>query len=79
MIVSKLRPQVTNSPDEPRLFRLQEKPEDPHAGIKMAQGLVSLVYICGVSFQHFFFDQIMLFYSLGAPKILDIYNDFAKW
>ena len=36
--------QLTYAPDEPRLFLLQEKPEDPlepHAGIKMAQGLVS--------------------------------------
>ena len=33
------------APDEPRLFLLREKPEDPqiepHAGIKIAQGLVS--------------------------------------
>ena len=46
--------QVTYPPDEPRLFWLQEKPEDlqikPHAGIKMAQGLVSLVYICGMTY-----------------------------
>ena len=44
--------QVTYAPDEPRWFWLQEKPEDPQieprAGIKMAQGLVSLVYICGI-------------------------------
>ena len=38
-------------PYEPQLFLLQEKPEDPqiepHAGIKIAQGLViSLLYIC---------------------------------
>ena len=42
--------QVTNAPDEPLLFWLWEKPEDlqiePHVGIKMAQGLISLVYIC---------------------------------
>ena len=42
--------QVTNAPDNPRLFWLLEKPEDPqiepHAGIKMVQSLVSLVYIC---------------------------------
>ena len=42
--------QVTHALDEPRLFRLREKPEDPQiepkAGIKMAQVLVSLVYIC---------------------------------
>ena len=35
--------QVTYAPDEPRLFWLREKPEDPnlspHAGIKMAQVL----------------------------------------
>ena len=54
VIVFMLRPQymqVTNAPDEPGLLRLWAKPEDPeiepHAGIKMAQGLVSLVYICG--------------------------------
>ena len=45
--------QVTYAPDEPRLFGLQEKPEDPqiepHVGIKMAQGRVSLVYICEYS------------------------------
>ena len=33
------------APDEPRLFLLREKPEDPqfepHAGIKMAHGLES--------------------------------------
>ena len=49
VIVFPLRPQymhVTYAPDEPRLFWLWEKPDDPHAGIKMAQGLVSLVYIC---------------------------------
>ena len=37
--------QLTYAPDEPRLFLLWEKPEDhkfePHAGIKMAHGLVS--------------------------------------
>ena len=37
--------QLTYVPDEPRLFLLREKPEDPqfepHAGIKMAYGLVS--------------------------------------
>ena len=37
--------QLTYAPDEPPLFLLQEKPEDPqiepHAGIKMVQGLVS--------------------------------------
>ena len=36
---------LTYAPDEPRLFLLGEKPEDPqiepHASIKMAQGLVS--------------------------------------
>ena len=48
-----LRPQymqVAYAPNEPLLFWLQEKPEDPqiqpHAGIKMVQGLVSLMYIC---------------------------------
>ena len=52
-IVFTLRPHdmhVTYTPDGPRLFWLREKPEDPHtephAGIKMAQGLVSLVYVC---------------------------------
>ena len=42
--------QITHALDEPRLFWLQEKPEGPqikpHAGIKMVQVLVSLVYIC---------------------------------
>ena len=42
--------QVTYAPDKAWLFWLWEKPEDPqiepHAGIKMAQGLVSLVYLC---------------------------------
>ena len=42
---------VTRTLDEPWLFWLREKPEDPqiepHAGIKMAQVLVSL-YICGL-------------------------------
>ena len=37
--------QLTYAPEEPRLFLLWERPEDPqidpHAGIKMAQGLVS--------------------------------------
>ena len=37
--------QLTYAPDQPRLFLLREKPKDPqfkpHAGIKMAQGLVS--------------------------------------
>ena len=37
--------QLTYTPDEPQLFLLREKPEDPqfepHAGIKMAHGLVS--------------------------------------
>ena len=37
--------QLTCAPDEPRLFVLREKPEDPqiepHAWIKMGQGLVS--------------------------------------
>ena len=37
--------QLTYAPDEPQLFLLREKPEDPqiepHARIKMAQGLVS--------------------------------------
>ena len=36
--------QLTYAHDEPQLFLLREKPEDPqfepHAGIKMAQGLV---------------------------------------
>ena len=35
--------QLNYAPDEPRLFLLREKPEDPqiepHAGIKMAQDL----------------------------------------
>ena len=43
--------QLTYAPDEPQLFLLREKSEDPqiepHARIKMAQGMVSLVYICG--------------------------------
>ena len=43
--------QVVHALDEPRLFKLREKPEDPqikpHAGIKMVQILVSLVYIYG--------------------------------
>ena len=43
--------QVAHTPGEPWLFLLQEKPEDPkiqpHAGIKMAQVLGSLVYISG--------------------------------
>ena len=54
MIVFTLRPQymqVTYVPDEPRFFDYEKKAEDPqiqpHAGIKMAQGLISLVYICG--------------------------------
>ena len=37
--------QLAYAPDEPLLFLLREKPEDPqiepHAGIKMAKGLVS--------------------------------------
>ena len=37
--------QLTYAPDESRLFLLREKPKDPqiepHAGINMAQGLVS--------------------------------------
>ena len=37
--------QLTYAPDEPRLFLLGEKPEDPqiepHTGIKKAQGMVS--------------------------------------
>ena len=41
--------QVTYAPDEPQLFWLREKPEDPqyepHAEIKMAQVLGSPVYI----------------------------------
>ena len=41
----------TYAPDESRLFWSQEKPEypqfEPHARIKMAQVLGSLVYICG--------------------------------
>ena len=45
--------QVTHALDKPRLFWLRENPEDPqnepHAGINMAQGLVSLLYICGVN------------------------------
>ena len=44
---------VSYAPDEQQLFWLREKPEDPqielHAGFEMAQGLVSLVYICGVN------------------------------
>ena len=36
--------------DEPRLFWLRKKPKDPqiepHGGIKIVQGLVSLTYIC---------------------------------
>ena len=44
--------QVTQALNDPRLFWSGEKPEDlqiePHAGIKMAEGLVSLLYICGV-------------------------------
>ena len=43
--------QVTYAPDEPRLFWLQEKPEDPqfelHARIKMAEVLGCPLYICG--------------------------------
>ena len=43
--------QVTYTPDEPRLFWLRDKPEDPqfepHAGIKMEQVLGTLMYICG--------------------------------
>ena len=42
--------QVTYAPDEPWLFWLRERPEDPqfetHAGIKMAQVLGSPLYIC---------------------------------
>ena len=42
----------TYPPDEPRLFWLPEKPKDPqiqsHVGIKMAQVLGSLVYICDI-------------------------------
>ena len=41
--------QVTYAPEEPQLFWLRETPEDPqfepHARIKMAQVLGSLVYI----------------------------------
>ena len=37
--------QLTYTPDKPRLFLLREQPEDPqfepHAGIKIAHGLVS--------------------------------------
>ena len=44
--------QVTFAPDEPQIFWLWEKPEDPpiqvNAGIQMAQVLGSLVYICDV-------------------------------
>ena len=44
--------QVTYVPAEPGLLWLRENPEDPqiepHARIKMAQGLVPLVYICGL-------------------------------
>ena len=45
--------QVTYAPDVPRLFWLRKMPEDPqfepHAGIKMAQVLGSLVYIYDVN------------------------------
>ena len=41
--------QLTYTPDEPRLFLLREKPEDPqfepHVRIKMAHGLVSPSFI----------------------------------
>ena len=54
-----LRPrymQVTRAPDKSRLFWLCEKPEDPqiqsHDGIKMTQGLVSLVYIWGLELDY---------------------------
>ena len=46
--------QVTQAPDEPRLFWLREKPKGPqvmpHAGIKMAQVLWSQVFICECCF-----------------------------
>ena len=55
MIVFMLIPQymqVTHALDEPQLFWLREKPEDPqiefHAGIIDGTGSGSLVYICGV-------------------------------
>ena len=49
--------QLTYAPDEPQLFLLREKPEDPqiepHAGIKMTQGLVSPSSISvGISHLH---------------------------
>ena len=49
--------QLTFAPGEPRLSLLREKPEDrdpqfePHAGIKMAHGLVSPSSISVVYFQ----------------------------
>ena len=69
VFVFMLRPQymqVTNAPDETRLFWWREKPEDPqiqpHAGIKMAQGQVSLVYIWGKD-RDYFFPSLCIFFS----------------
>ena len=57
--------QVTHSLDKPPLFWLQENlktPQiEPNAGIKMAQVLVSLVYICGVTRSSMHYSQRLLF------------------
>ena len=57
--------QLTYAPDEPRLSLLRENPEDPqfepHAGIRMARGLVSPSSISVDSIQN------MLDFALECP------------
>ena len=67
---------VTYAPDEPQLVWLRKSPEDsqihPHTGIKMAQVLWSLVYICGssstVTMKYLQSNSLVAFYILTLVK-----------